>query len=56
MLAHFWHPWDPWGQINSGDIRVLRFVLIFLDGGVALAIFFHFYENAVQRQLYKYGH
>ena len=26
----FWHPWDPWGRINSGDIWVLRFVLIVL--------------------------
>ena len=26
----FWHPWDPWGRINSGDTRVLRFVLIIL--------------------------
>ena len=24
----FWHPWDPWGRINSGDTRVLRLVLI----------------------------
>jgi hypothetical protein len=26
----FWHPWDLWGRINSGDTRVLRFVLIIL--------------------------
>ena len=26
----FWHPWDPWERINSGDTRVLRFVLIIL--------------------------
>ena len=26
----FWHPWNPWDQINSGDTRVLRFVLIIL--------------------------
>ena len=26
----FWHPWDPWGCVNSGDTRVLRFVLIIL--------------------------
>ena len=26
----FWHPWDPWGRVNSGDTRVLRFVLIIL--------------------------
>ena len=26
----FWHPWDPWGRVNSGDIWVLRFVLIVL--------------------------
>jgi len=26
----FWHPWDPWGRVNSGDIWVLRFVLIIL--------------------------
>jgi hypothetical protein len=24
----FWHPLDSWGRINSGDIRVLRFILI----------------------------
>ena len=26
----FWHPWDPWGRVNSRDIWVLRFVLIIL--------------------------
>ena len=26
----FWHPWDPWGHVNSGDIWVLRFFLIIL--------------------------
>ena len=26
----FWHPWNPWGRINSRDIWVLRFVLIIL--------------------------
>ena len=26
----FWHPWDPWGHVNSGYTRVLRFVLIIL--------------------------
>ena len=25
----FWYPWDLWERINSGDTRVLRFVLIF---------------------------
>ena len=24
----FWHPWDPWGRVNSGDTRVLRFVTV----------------------------
>ena len=27
----FWHPWNPWGHVNSGDTRVQRFVFfIFL--------------------------
>ena len=25
----FWHPLDPWWRVNSGDTRVLRFVMIF---------------------------
>ena len=44
MFNGFWRifldPWDPWGQINSGDIRVLIFVLIFCVGSAALANFF----------------
>ena len=38
----FLDPWDPWGQINSGDIRVLIFVLIFCVSSAALANFFTF--------------
>jgi hypothetical protein len=26
----FWHPWDPWGRVNSGDTRVLIFVFFIL--------------------------
>ena len=26
----FWHHWDLWGRVNSGDTRVLRFVFIIL--------------------------
>ena len=25
----FWHTWDPWGRINSGDIWVLRFSFVY---------------------------
>ena len=35
----FWHPWDPWGRVNSGDTRVLRFVLIILRRWRRLADF-----------------
>ena len=51
----FWHPWHPWGRLSSGDIRVLRFVLFILWCWRPLTDFFHFYENVVQCQLYKYG-
>ena len=37
----FWHPWDPWGRINSGDTRVLRFVFDFFACQRPLADFFH---------------
>ena len=36
----FWHPWDPWGRINSGDTRVLRFVFDFFACQCPLADFF----------------
>ena len=32
-------------RVNSGDTTASRFVLIFCDGGAALADFSHFYEN-----------
>ena len=37
----FWHPWDPWRRINSGDTRVLRFVFDFFACQRPLADFFH---------------
>ena len=37
----FWHPWDPWGRVNSGDISVLIFVIDFSVWQSHLADFFH---------------
>ena len=37
----FWHPWDPWRRINSGDTRLLRFVFDFFACQRPLADFFH---------------
>ena len=53
----FWHPWDPWSCVNSGDARVLRFDLIILWWWHRLADFslFHLYENVAQCQLYNQG-
>ena len=36
----FWHPWHTWGRLSSGDIWVLRFVLIILLQWRRLADFF----------------
>ena len=36
----FWYPWHPWGRLSSGDIWVLRFVLIILLQWRRLADFF----------------
>ena len=58
LVRIFWHPWDTWGRVNSGDARVLRFVLIILWWWHRLADFslFHLYENVAQCQLYNQGH
>ena len=37
----FWHPWDSWGRVNSGDISVLIFVIDFSVWQSHLADFFH---------------
>ena len=37
----FWHPWDPLGRVNSGDISVLIFVIDFSVWQSHLADFFH---------------
>ena len=44
----FWHPWDPWGHINSGGTRVLRiFIYLSASGGFfhpsPIEARFHFY-------------
>ena len=41
----FWHPWDPWGRVNSGDTRVLRFVFDFSACQRHLADFFSLFSN-----------
>ena len=40
----FWHPWDLWERINSGDTRVLRFDLIFFVTVAPPGGFFTFME------------
>ena len=51
----FWHSWDPWGRINSGDNRVLRFFLIFLHVSAIWRIF-SFFSNWSQMSLLLIWH
>ena len=51
----FWHPWQPWGRLSSGDIWVLRFVLNILLQWRRLADFFYFHQNDLPCQLYDLG-
>ena len=35
----FWHPWDPWGWIHIGNIKILAFVFDFLYDRATWRIF-----------------
>ena len=48
----FWHPWDPWGRVNSGDISFLVFVFDFSVWQRHLAEFFHFSQIEARCHLY----
>ena len=48
----FWHPWHPWGCINSGDISFLIFVFDFSVWQRHLADFFHYSQIEARCHLY----
>ena len=47
-----WHPWDLWGRVNSGDTRVLRFVLIILWQWRRLADFSLLWKCCLMQEIY----
>ena len=48
----FWHPWDPWVRINSGDISFFIFVFDFSVWQSHLVDFFHNSQIEARCHLY----
>jgi hypothetical protein len=48
----FWHSWDPWGRVNSGDISFLVFVFDFSVWQHHLADFFHYSQIEAKYHFY----
>ena len=48
----FWHPWHPWGWINSGDISFLVFIFDFSVWQRHLVDFFHYSQIEARCHLY----
>jgi hypothetical protein len=48
----FWHPWGPWGRVNSRDISFLIFVFDFSVRQRHLADFFHYSQIEARGHLY----